>query len=131
MGGVAADLDIVLDQSGFRVRMVSLSRIQHSADPAVVGLGQRGQLHAVVHAFDGERIRARRTRRPCQRLAGFQRVGQIDSPCALFDFQSGDCLGKHGKPQNAELRCSLPARRVRCDWRPSARRCSTFLRDRG
>ena len=90
-GGVAADLDIVLDPGGFRVENGHAVAHPALADAAVVGLGQRGQLHAVVHAFDGERIRSGERADLASGLGGFQRVGQIELTLRVVRLQSGDC----------------------------------------
>ena len=101
-GGVAADLDIVLDPGGFRVKNGHAVAHPALADAAVVGLGQRGQLHAVVHAFDGERIRSGERADLASGLGGFQRVGQIELTLRVVRLQSGDCLGKHGSLEHVD-----------------------------
>ena len=101
-GGVAADLDIVLDPSGFRFKNGHAVAHPALADAAVVGLGQRGQLHAVVHAFDGERIRSSERADFASGLGGFQRVGQIELTLRVVRLQSGDCLGKHGSLEHVD-----------------------------
>ena len=95
-GGVAADLDVVLDPGGLRIENGHAIAHPAFADAAVVGLGQGGQLHAVVHALDGERVRGGERADLAGRLGGFQCVGQVELALRVVRLQSGDRLGEHG-----------------------------------
>ena len=101
-GHVLREFDVVFDPRGVGVE--DRHAVEHPvlAYATVVRLRQRGELQAVVHAFDGERIRSGERADLASGLGGFQRVGQIELTLRVVRLQSGDCLGKHGSLEHVD-----------------------------
>ena len=95
-GGVTTDFHVVFNPRGLRVENGHAIAHPAFADAAVIGFGQRGKLHAVVHTFHGERI----WRGECADLAcglgGLQCVGQIELALGVIGFEAGDGLDQYG-----------------------------------
>ena len=93
-GHVLREFDVVFDPRGVGVE--DRHAVEHPvlAYATVVRLRQRGELQAVVHAFDAQRVgRGERPDRAA-RFRGLQRVGEIELALRVVVVEVRDGLGK-------------------------------------
>ena len=92
---VRFDAHIVFDPRGLRVEDRHACPHPMLADAHVVRLGERGELHAVVHAFDAQRVRGRERTDLAERFRLLQRVGQVELALRVVRIEVRDRTGQH------------------------------------
>ena len=93
--GVAADDHIILDPRGLRVENVDAFAHPMLAHTQVMRPGQRGKLHAVVHAFHAQRVRRGERADGTFALGRLQRVGQIKLALCVVGVEALNRFGQH------------------------------------
>ncbi len=97
---VAADAHVILNPSGVRIENGHAVAHPLLAYADVVGLGERGELYAVVDAFHAQWVGRGVCADRAVGLGGLEGVGQVELALRVVGFQVGDGLGKQVRVEN-------------------------------
>ena len=88
--GVTFDTHVIFDPCGFGVENGHAFTHPMLADALVVGFGERRKLHAVVDAFDAQRVGGCECADGTVGFGGFESIGQVELALSIVGFEVGN-----------------------------------------